>query len=125
MRRFLNDENGTASVEAVIWFPIYMLVIGLVFDSTMLLIGKTEMWSIANDTSRMVALGRMDEATAENYVENIVGKDLGLSADVSTTGDVVTTTITRDFRSVPSIGVITSLSAELETQSHYRIEPTT
>ena len=123
-RRFGRQENGTVTVESVIWFPIYLLILGLIFDATMLMMGKTEMWSIANDTSRLVALGRMTESEAEDYVNNTLSGNRGLVADVTTSGDIVSTVITRPFGTVGSLGIINSSTAELTTQSFYRIEPT-
>ena len=122
--KFAKQEHGAASVEAVIWFPIYILVIGVIFDSTMLMVGQTEMWSVASDSSRMVALGRMDEDAAKVWVEETVGTERGFTATITTTGDVVTTQIIRPFRAVPSLGIITSNSAELIAEAHYRLEPT-
>ena len=124
-RDFISKEDGVTTVEAVIWFPIYILIIGIVFDTTMLLIGQTEMWSVAGDSSRAVALGRMDENEAVEWIEDTVGADRGFTATVTTNGDLVTTEISRPFRSVPSLGIITSLSAALVAEANYRLEPAT
>ena len=124
VRRFSGGDDGTATVESVIWFPVYLLILGFIFDATMLMMGKTEMWSIANDTSRMVALGRMTEAEAEDYVNNTLGAERGYVADVTSDGNIVSTIITRPFGKVASLGIINSATAELTTQSFYRVEPT-
>ncbi len=55
IRANIASDEGNISVESVLWFPVYMLVISLVFDATMLMMGQTQLWSVASDASRMVA----------------------------------------------------------------------
>ena len=119
LREFEKQEDGTATVESVIWFPIYLLILGLIFDVTMLMMGQTEIWTVANDTSRMVALGRMTESEAETYVTT----NMGFVVDVTSDGNIVTTRIERPFGEVASLGIINSATANLIAESHYRIEP--
>ena len=125
VRRFWSSETGLASFEVALWLPVYALVIGLIVDATFLMYGKAEMWSVANDASRLVALGRMDETTAKEWVEDTAAGERGYAATVTKDGDFVTTVVERPFSSVPSLGVVTSLSAKLTAEVHYKIEPTT
>ena len=124
VRSFNDAEDAAVSVEAVFWMPVFILILGVVFGATVLMISRTEMWSIANDTSRMVALGRMSDDEAEDFIEESFDGARGYQGTVTETGEIVTTVVTRPFRTVGSIGIIASNSVNLTAISHYRVEPT-
>ncbi|MGI9220940.1 MAG: TadE/TadG family type IV pilus assembly protein, partial [Woeseiaceae bacterium] len=45
VREFFGRDDGSATVESVLWLPTYLLIIGFVFDSTMLMMGQTQLWT--------------------------------------------------------------------------------
>lgn len=68
---FLNSEDGTATVESVLWFPIFMVVFFLAFDTSMMFAAETEAVRVVQDANRLASIGRLDtESDIETYVEN-------------------------------------------------------
>ena len=68
--RFLRDEHGSATIEFVLWVPIFVVILVAATDATVLYLHHTEMWNVSRDVARRVAVGDMTEADAATAVEN-------------------------------------------------------
>ena len=68
--RFLRDEHGSATIEFVLWVPIFVVILVAATDATVLYLHHTEMWNVSRDVARRVAVGDMTEADAYTAVEN-------------------------------------------------------
>ena len=75
--RFLRDERGSATIEFVLWVPVFAAILIAAIDATVLYLHHTEMWNVARDVARRVAVGDITEAQAADYVE----QELSLYAD--------------------------------------------
>jgi Flp pilus assembly protein TadG len=131
IRRFMRRDDGSATIEFVLWLPVYILIIGIITDATCLFVGQTQMWSIASNASRLVALRKLNEVGAEKYVTDHSVEGLTYTADVVINASTVRTTIRRKFNDVPGIGIISGAnpvfgsSKELFVAAVYRLEPNT
>ena len=70
LRRILNrgrNEDGGVSVEFVLWLPIYVIILTLTVDTSLLFLGQSGLWNAAHDTSRQLSMGEMTEAEGEAY----------------------------------------------------------
>lgn len=85
IRRFFGKEEGTATVEAVLWFPIIIGVFALMVDASMIFHGQTKVLRIIQDGNRHYSIGRFktDEQT-ETYI-------LAALASINITGAEVDT----------------------------------
>ncbi len=68
--RFLRDEHGSATIEFVLWVPIFVVILVAATDATVLYLHHTEMWNVSRDVARRVAVGDMSEADAVTVVQN-------------------------------------------------------
>ncbi len=68
LRGLLRDERGTATVEFVLWLPVFATIMLVAIDATVLYLHHTEMWNVARDVARRVAVGDIDETEAKQYV---------------------------------------------------------
>ena len=68
--QFLRDEHGSATIEFVLWVPIFVVILVAATDATILYLHHTEMWNVSRDVARRVAIGDMTEAEAVNVVQN-------------------------------------------------------
>ncbi len=68
--QFLRDEHGSATIEFVLWVPIFVVILVAATDATVLYLHHTEMWNVSRDVARRVAVGDMTEADAYTAVEN-------------------------------------------------------
>ena len=68
--QFLRDDHGSATIEFVLWVPIFVAILVAATDATVLHLHHTEMWNVSRDVARRVAVGDMTEADAVNAVGN-------------------------------------------------------
>ena len=68
--QFLRDERGSATIEFVLWVPIFVIILVATTDATILYLHHTEMWNVSRDVARRVAVGDMTEAGAAAVVQN-------------------------------------------------------
>lgn len=69
IRRFWADEHGTATIEFVLWVPVFATILVAAIDATVLYLHHTEMWNVSRDVARRVAVGDISEADAAQIVE--------------------------------------------------------
>ena len=70
LRRRLAREDGGATVEFVLWTPLYVALIGFVADVSLSITQTSMMWDVARDTSRRVAVGELEPEAAETYAKS-------------------------------------------------------
>jgi len=86
-RRFLSDEAGAATIEAVLWLPFFIIVFGLITDASLLFNTQSMLTRVVQDANRAYSIGLLkDETETQNYILARVGAAQG---DPDTT--VVTT----------------------------------
>ena len=66
--QFLRDEHGSATIEFVLWVPVFVVILVAATDATVLYLHHTEMWNVSRDVARRVAVGDMSEAQAVDVV---------------------------------------------------------
>jgi Flp pilus assembly protein TadG len=67
---FLRDEQGSATIEFVLWVPVFVLLLVAATDATILYLHHTEMWNVSRDVARRVAVGDLSETDAATVVQN-------------------------------------------------------
>lgn len=70
LQGFLRDDQGSATIEFVLWVPIFVVLLVATTDATILYLHHTEMWNVSRDVARRVAVGDMTEAEAVNVVQS-------------------------------------------------------
>ena len=68
--RFLRDEHGSATIEFVLWVPVFVVLLVATTDATILYLHHTEMWNVSRDVARRVSVGDISEADAPTVVQN-------------------------------------------------------
>ena len=109
---FRHREDGTATVEAVLWFPIFIAVFGLMVDASLVFHGQAKVLRIIQDGNRNLSIGRLTTTTeAETYIEDVLAQ-LNITADASSsiTAGVVTTTVSVHTGQLQVLGFFTSIS---------------
>ncbi|HUF86048.1 MAG TPA: TadE/TadG family type IV pilus assembly protein [Thermohalobaculum sp.] len=69
VRGFLDDEHGSATIEFVLWVPVFAVILVAAIDATILYLHHTEMWNVSRDVARRVAVGDITEDQAAEVVE--------------------------------------------------------
>ena len=68
--QFLRDERGSATIEFVLWVPVFVIILVAATDATVLYLHHTEMWNVSRDVARRVAVGDMTETDAASAVQD-------------------------------------------------------
>ncbi len=99
-RRVLcEDESGGVTVEYVLWLPIWIIIMTMTADATILFHQRSQFFLAARDMSRQVAVGALTTAEAEQSVEGAFAQVNQFDATVSTANGFVTTTLSAPFES--------------------------
>jgi len=95
--RFLRDECGSATIEFVLWVPVFVVLLIATTDATILYLSHTEMWNVSRDIARRLAVGDITEAQAVEEAKKelflysrgyTVGTSVGIDVVVEITTNV-------------------------------------
>jgi hypothetical protein len=68
-RRFFSDEEGSFTIESVIWMPIFAILIAVIMNVSMVFFGESQMLRVVQDANRAISLGRIEtELETETYI---------------------------------------------------------
>ncbi len=105
VRRITRDEEGSQTVEAVLWLPVFVMFLSLVIDVSMVFNRQSEFNRIVQDANRSYATGRLgSEDAAEAFIKTALG-NFGASATVTTSliDGIIFTRLTVPVTDVSSI----------------------
>ncbi|MFU8823912.1 TadE/TadG family type IV pilus assembly protein [Yoonia sp.] len=102
VRQFLANDNGSTSIEFLLWVPVMVLFLTMTTDATLLMHTQQTITNHARDTSRQVALG---QKTTEEAQEQLFQRYSSEShpPQVVVENGFVTTTISVPFSDVAKI----------------------
>jgi Flp pilus assembly protein TadG len=124
-RSFLIDEKGSATVEFVLLFPLFSMVLLLLADASLLFLRQTNLMNISRDTARIVSRYAMTPAEAKAYAEAAARTGQSTAtAEVTVLNGFVTVTITSDASSAAPFGMVTfAVGDEIVAQAVSTMEP--
>ncbi|NNE81022.1 MAG: hypothetical protein HKN18_12205 [Silicimonas sp.] len=124
-KRFLKRTDGTATVEAVLWFPIFIAVFGLMVDATMIFHGQAKVLRVIQDGNRNLSIGRLTTAAqTETYIENeLAALNITATASTTETAGVAYTVVTVQASQLQLLGYFSALTnLELQVGAEHMIE---
>lgn|GEM_PF-324933 len=66
---FCRDDSGSATIETVIWLPIFALILGVIMNVSMVFFAEAQLTRIVQDGNRAFSLGRLaDNEAVQNYI---------------------------------------------------------
>lgn len=113
-QRLLLREDGTATIEAVLWLPIFLAVFGLMVDSAMIFQGQAKVLRVVQDANRKISnYGFREDSQAEAYIFEqlaLIGVTPTTAETVSDlTAGTVTTTVVVPAAQLQALGYFSSL----------------
>ena len=63
--RFRDDEKGTATIESLLWMPLFFYLFILITDVSFIFFGKSEALRIIQDGNRLFAIGSITDYETE------------------------------------------------------------
>lgn len=79
-RRFLRDDRGAATVEAVLWLPVFIAFLALMVDTALMFGSQSRALRVVQDANRTLSVGRF--TTPEETQDYVRGQLLGMSPNV-------------------------------------------
>lgn len=68
-KKFRTNESGSATIEAVLWFPMFVLLLVMVADVSFVFFGQAQAMRILQDGNRAFSVGRItSESDTEVFV---------------------------------------------------------
>lgn len=125
VRRFTRATDGAATIEAVLWLPMFVMIVALLADVSMMFHGQTRMLRIAQDANRNMSVGRLTTTTeTENFV---IGRMAQMSpnalATTSVAAGLITTTVSVPLNDLDLFGIAGIFSgARMAVQSEHLME---
>ena len=68
-RRFARNRDGSATIEFVIWFPVFISIFLVAFDLSLTFYSMGRMWDAARYTARSLSTGQIEASEARSYAE--------------------------------------------------------
>ena len=103
LRRLLRAEEGSATVEVVLWIPFFLFLIALIADASLLFNRQAQMLRDVQNANRAYSVGRLTTPAAVQTA--LVNAYTPMSASVTATStldtSVVSTGIIRTTLSIP------------------------
>ena len=125
LKRFFRRTDGTATVETVLWFPLFIAVFGLMLDVAMIFHGQAKVLRITQEGNREYSIGRLTTpAAAEAYIEGALAQ-LNIQATARTTevAGVAHTIVTVPANQLQVLGYFTAFSSlQLNITAEHMIE---
>lgn len=103
-------DEGSATVEAILWLPIFFLIIGLATDVTMIFHANSRALRVVEDVNRAISVGRITSLTeAQADIVKMLPNYAHVTAVVKVSNGVITSKVTIPVSSVVVIGAVKSL----------------
>ena len=68
--RNFSDDSGATTVEFVLWVPVFMFILMITVDVSLLFLRQSNLWYVARDGARQASLRLItDVDVLKNYVE--------------------------------------------------------
>ena len=117
IRRYLltfgRSQDGAATVEAVLWTPVFLLLFGMVADTSIVFGRQAEILRIIQDSNRSLAVGAFQSVEqAENYIIEKVQVFSG-NATVDVTmidGNIISTSVSVPAADLTSTGLFDAIN---------------
>lgn len=122
---FCADEDGSATIEFLLWLPILMFILALMIDASMAFARQSHIWRVATEVSRSLSTGTLKASEVTGRVAAMSQGITVYSAKVTQNGALVTTTISVPLMSAAFMGLLgrftqapITASVTMEVQPH-------
>ena len=125
IKSFKRCEDGSFTIEAVIWMPIFVILLAIIVNVTMMFFYKSQMLRVAQDATRAYSLGRFTQQEASDYIKSQLNFP-GLTFTVGTadSGTIIETVVTTNAAALMPFNVLKGPFEEVDIgiASQYIIE---
>jgi Flp pilus assembly protein TadG len=126
-RRFRAAEDGNASVEFTVLLPVFMGLILFAADTATIFTRQSNMWSVSQQTARIVSRHGLDAAAAATFAAGLLRQgdytpDVTVEVDEDT--QIVTVVVTADSAKLAPFGILSrALDERVSVSVSQALEP--
>ena len=80
---FRKDERGSATLEAVLWLPVFISFMVLAADASFIFFGQNQAYRVVQDANRNLSIGRLQ--SEEEVVDYVVERLASISPNATVT----------------------------------------
>lgn len=125
--RFAGDEEGSTTVEFVLWVPVLLAFVLLVADVSIAFMRQASLLDVSREAAQFVARHALDAPAAERLATNRarVGEySPEVDVDIDAEAQTVTVTILVEMEDLAPFGILESLkTGRITIRSVQAIEP--
>ncbi|WP_375175686.1 TadE/TadG family type IV pilus assembly protein [Pseudooceanicola sp.] len=95
LHRYRTSEEGSATIETLIWLPVFVWVLVMIINASLILYQKNVAFRIVQDANRILSTGYMrTTAETESYISShITGFAPGATVSTTIDNGVVTSDV--------------------------------
>ena len=120
--RFLARDDGSVTVESVMWLPVFFYILSLAVDATMIFHGYSRVIRVVEDVNRGISIGRIGSLTeGESKIAANLSNYENIATDIQIIDGVVVTRVGVPVSSMVFLGAISPLlgtGIEVRTQQY-------
>lgn len=87
LKAFCRSESGSYTIESVIWLPIYVFILALMMNVSMVFFNESQLLRVVQDANRSFAVGRI--STGEAVKQYVTDRIAYLNITPTVTTDIV------------------------------------
>lgn len=122
IRTFAKSEDGTATVEAVIWLPTFFYILILSVNVTMIFHGYSRVLRVVEDANRGLSIGRIEsEADAVTAIKDNLPNYWDVRPTVTISNGLIVTEVkvaTSDMSLLSTMAVFAGSDITIKTQQY-------
>ena len=127
MKKYIRREDGASTVETVLWFPIIMMIFGLMIDVAMIFHGQAKILRVVQEVNRQISIGNITTTdAAETEIEGaLANMDITGTANMNNIAGVVYTRVDVDAGELQVLGYFSVLAGRglnIQVVDEYMIE---
>ena len=119
LRAVVDDTHGAATIEAVIWLPVFFFIFALIADTSMIFGSESQVLRVIQDANRNLSTG-YSTTTAQISVEIKVRiSSISPNAVVTSTivGNLITTSVVMPLTDITATGLVYAFTSGSVTVS--------
>lgn len=116
-RAFVRRTDGTATVEAVLWLPMFLILLGMFVDVITIFSGQGRIMTLIQETNRALSVGRFADAdVAEGFLTRELAQiSLNANSTVTVSGGRIVTTVNAPLTDLDAVGVVGAFQGSVMT----------
>lgn len=112
LRRWKRDETGSLTIEYCLWMPVFLAIIVLVLDTSILFAKHTSLMKLTSSITRQLSVGSLNDGDVTDYMVSEGYDTADFTATVTRPGSEVRLAVEIEVSSLEAAGLYSRLGFE-------------